>query len=84
MRFLLALLALLAAPPAAAQAPDFTALVKQAAPSVVNLTGRLRLAPPDLPPAEDDDEEAALLRDFVPRAFGPPEQRLHGSGFVIE
>jgi hypothetical protein len=56
MRLLFALLVLLAAP-AAAQGPDFTALVRDAGASVVNLTGSL--PPPVLPhlPLADDEAE---------------------------
>jgi serine protease Do len=91
MRFALTLLVLLAAGPAHAQ-PDFTALVRNAAASVVNLTGGQSLALPDLPLAEDnpvaeeeEDEDAGLLRDFLRRYHGPaPDVRSLGSGFVID
>ena len=85
MRALLILLVLLVSPPAAAQAPDFTVLVNEAAASVVNLTGSLRPVLPDLPLAEDEAEDPGLLRDFLRRYFGPsPEQRSLGSGFVLD
>ena len=72
---------------AAAQAPDFTALVREATPSVVNLTGKLRPVLPDLPLADDaEPDDPGLLRDFLRRYFGPdaPELRSLGSGFVID
>jgi serine protease Do len=85
VRALFILLVLLVSPPAAAQAPDFTALVNEAAASVVNLTGNLRPVLPDLPLAEDEAEDPALLRDFLRRYFGPsPELRSLGSGFVLD
>jgi serine protease Do len=84
MRKLLALLVLLAAASAAAQAPDFTALVRDAGASVVNLTGSLRRVLPDLPLAEDEADPDSQ-RDFLRRYFGPaPETRSLGSGFVID
>jgi serine protease Do len=88
IRFALVGVALLAGS-AAAQAPDFTALVRDEAAAVVNISGSLRAALPDLPLAEDEpaeeEEEASLLRDFLRRHFGrPPEARSLGSGFVIE
>src|SRR5688572_1025418 len=71
---------------AAAQAPDFTTLVRDASPSVVNLTGVLRPVLPDLPLAEDEESDPGLMRDFLRRYFGPdgPEVRSLGSGFVID
>jgi serine protease Do len=88
IRFALVGIALLAGS-AAAQSPDFTALVRDEAAAVVNISGSLRAALPDLPLAEDEpaeeEEEASLLRDFLRRHFGaPPEARSLGSGFVIE
>lgn len=72
---------LLVAPPAAAQAPDFTALVREAAGAVVNLSGSVRPVLPDLPLADDEEAEyPAELRDFPRRYFGPsPEVRALGS-----
>jgi len=72
---------------AGAQAPDFTALVREEAAAVVNLSGGLPAVLPDLPLAEDDEEpeEGGLLREFLRRYFGPaPELRSLGSGFVID
>ena len=84
MRALLALLVLLAAPPAAAQAPDFTALAREGA-AVVNLSGSLRGALPDLPLADDEAHDPEVLRDFVRRQYDQaPEMRSLGSGFVID
>jgi serine protease Do len=90
MRILLALLLALAAPVAPAQAPDFTALVRDAGAAVVALSGGQSMVYADLPLAEDqaeeeEDEEPALLRDFLRRYYGPaPDVRALGSGFVID
>jgi serine protease Do len=85
MRTLLGLLAALGLSCAAAQAPDFTALVREAGPSVVNLTGGVQPVLPDLPLAEDNAEDPGLLREFLRRHFGAaPEWRSLGSGFVID
>ena len=87
MRIVVALLILLASPCASAQAPDFTALVRDSGASVVNLIGRLRPVLPDLPLAEDEgeDEDPTAPRDFLRRYFEPsPEMRSLGAGFVIE
>jgi serine protease Do len=84
MRFLLALLFLVAAP-APAQPPDFTHLVREAGASVVNLTARMRPVLPDLPLADDLPDDAEILRDYLRRYFGPsPELQSTGSGFVID
>src|SRR5687768_5924095 len=89
MKFLFSLLLLLVAPAAAAQAPDFTALVRDAGAAVVALSGGQSMVYADLPLAEDqaeeeEDEEPALLRDFLRRYYGPaPDVRALGSGFVI-
>jgi serine protease Do len=82
MRIVLALLALLAAATAAAQAPDFTAVVRDGAAAVVNLSGGARAVLPDLPLAEEADDPA-LLREFLRREYGP-EMRALGSGFLID
>ena len=85
MRILLALLVWLAAPTAAAQPPDFTAVVRDAGPSVVSLTGSPRPVLPDLPLADEGPEDPALLRDYLRRYYGPsPEIQWAGSGFVID
>ena len=90
MRVLAALLVLLAVP-ALAQAPDFTALVRDAGSSVVALSGNDARALPE--PFTEDEEaeraaeasEPALLRDFLRRFYGPSaETRALGSGFVID
>jgi serine protease Do len=85
---LLICLVLVALAPAAAQAPDFTALVRDEAAAVVNLSGSSRPVLPDLPLAEDEEEEeddAGLLREFLRRRFGfGPEARSLGSGFIID
>src|SRR6186997_453799 len=93
MRFALTLLVLLAAGAARGQ-PDFTALVRDTAAAVVNLTGGQSLVLPDLPLAEEEDdasdpeeedEDAGVLRDFLRRYQGPaPDVRSLGSGFVID
>ena len=84
MRFLLALLVLVAAA-ATAQPPDFTHLVRDVGASVVNLTARGRPVLPDLPLADDVPDEAELLRDFLRRYFGgSPELQSTGSGFVVD
>jgi serine protease Do len=81
-------LALLLAPAALAQAPpDFTALVRDAAGAVVKLSGALQPVLPDVPLAEDEEDEGSrrVLGDFPWRQFGPPpELRALGSGFVID
>ena len=91
MRLLLSLVLLLASGVVPAQAPDFTALVKDAAAAVVALTGGQSLVLPDLPLAEDEpegeaeEEDPALLGDFLRRFYGPSaDVRSLGSGFVID
>jgi serine protease Do len=85
MRAVLAIAAALAVSGAAAQAPDFTALVRDAGASVVNLTGGLQPVLPDVPLADEDTDDPSLLRDFLRRYFGnSPEWRSLGSGFVID
>lgn len=88
MRILLALLLALAAPVAPAQAPDFTALVRDAAAAVVNLSGARGVVYSDLPLADEaaeDEEDPGILRDFLRRYYGPaPQMRSIGSGFVID
>ncbi len=93
MRILLALLLVLAAPAAPAQAPasaapDFTALVRDAGAAVVNLTGGQSTVYSDLPLADEETEgepEPGILGDFLRRHFGPgAESRSLGSGFVID
>jgi serine protease Do len=85
MRIVLLALFLLAATSAPAQGPDFTALVRDAGASVVNLTGGLQPVLPDLPLNDEDVEDPERLRDFLRRYFGPAaEVRSLGSGFVID
>jgi len=85
MRVVFAALVLLVVKCAAAQGPDFTALVRDAGASVVALTGGLQPVLPDLPLPDDDAEDPGLLRDFLRRYFGPSaELRSLGSGFVID
>jgi serine protease Do len=85
MRIVVLAFFLLAVGPASAQGPDFTALVRDAGAAVVNLTGGLQPVLPDVPLADEDVEDPALLRDFLRRYFGPsPEVRSLGSGFVID
>ena len=81
MKVVLALL-WLAACPALAQAPDFTALAREAGASVVRVSGSTRAALPDLPLADDlpDDDDGERLR----RYYGQPEPQSLGSGFVID
>jgi serine protease Do len=90
MRRLLALLVLstgcaMAQGPAVT-APDFTSLVREASPSVVNLTASVRTPVYSDLPLADDDPGSGLLRDFLRRRYGPdaPEARSLGSGFVID
>ena len=84
MRSVFALLAFVVAAAAAAQPPDFTAVARDAGGSVVNLTGSFRPVLPDLPLAEELDDDPGM-RDYVRRYFGPaPEQRSLGAGFVID
>jgi serine protease Do len=79
------LLWVLATGSAFAQAPDFTAVARDAGASVVNVTGGFPPALPDLPLAEDEPEEAGIMRDFVRRYFAPsPDMRPAGSGFLID
>jgi serine protease Do len=89
LAFGLFLLAVAAAAPA--QAPDFTALVRNAAAAVVNLSGGQSLVYADLPLADEEeeeapgDEDAGLLRDFLRRQFGPPPgAHSLGSGFIVD
>ena len=95
MRFLISALLALAASVACAQAPafaapDFTALVRDAGAAVVALSGGQSLVLPDLPLAEDEEENEEeeapeLLRDFLRRFYGPSlDVRSLGSGFVID
>jgi serine protease Do len=90
MRLVFGLFLLAAAAAAPAQAPDFTALVKDAAAAVVALTGGQSLVYADLPLAQDEateteEEDPALLRDFLRRFHGPSaDMRSLGSGFVID
>jgi serine protease Do len=84
MRALVTLLVLLAAAPAAAQAPDFTALVNEGAAAVVYLSGTPAVLP-DLPLADEGADEPGMLRDFLRRQYGPaPETHSLGAGLVID
>jgi serine protease Do len=79
----LALLALLAALPAWAQAPDFTALAREAGAAVVRVLGSARPVLPDVPLANglpDDEGAGEALR----RHYGAPGEPQMGSGFVID
>jgi serine protease Do len=81
MRALLAGLALLAAMPAAAQLPDFSAVVRDAASAVIQLRAILSPVLPDLPLAEDEAEDADPER----RYFGQGAERQSlGAGFVVD
>ena len=82
MRNALIGLALLAALPASGQAPDFTVLAREAAASVVRVSGSLRPVLPDLPLADDLPEDEA--GEWLRRQYGPSEPQSIGSGFVIE
>src|SRR5688572_9279543 len=80
-------LVLLLAPPALGQVPDFTAVVREAAGAVVNLSGSPRPVLPDLPLAEDEDVEGerGVLQDLMRRHYGRPQELGSlGSGFVID
>jgi serine protease Do len=80
---------------AAANLPDFTALVDRAGPSVVNISvvGTAKKGMQGAPDDEDDDEEAAppdLLKRFgIPNGPGSqgarPQQQTRGlgSGFIV-
>ena len=93
MKLILALLAMACAP-ALAQGPDFTALVRDASAAVVNLSGAQSVTYPDLPLADEEEEEEKapgitpeenLLRDYLRRHYGrAPESRSLGSGFIID
>jgi serine protease Do len=78
----------------ARELPDFTGLVEQQGPTVVNVSitqaQRDRRAAPQLPNIDEDDPFYDFFRRFVPRAPGqgqsPPresESRSLGSGFII-
>src|SRR5688572_12070513 len=82
MRNALIGLALLVALPASGQAPDFTVLAREAAASVVRVSGSARPVLPDLPLADDLPEDEA--GDWLRRQYGSPEPQSIGSGFVIE
>jgi len=66
MRSVFALLAFVVAAAAAAQPPDFTAVARDAGGSVVNLMGSFRPVLPDLPLAEELDDDPGM-RDYVRR-----------------
>jgi serine protease Do len=80
---------------AAANLPDFTALVDRAGPSVVNISvvGSAKKGMQGVPDDEDDDEEAAppdLFKRFgIPNGPGGPGARPQqqtrglGSGFIV-
>ena len=74
--------------------PDFTMLVEQHGPTVVNVSTtqaqRERRAAPQLPNIDEDDPFYDFFRRFVPRNPGQgqvpprePESRSLGSGFII-
>ena len=82
---ILAAALLLTTLPAAAQLPDFTALVEQNAATVVNITARKSGGLPAQHPEIDGEEVPEIFRRF----FGPQgprqgrEQVSGGSGFII-
>jgi len=74
---------------AAAQArelPDFTRLVEQQGPAVVNISTTQTIRRSSLPqfPGIEDEEMLEFFRRFIPRSPGVPrESQSLGSGFVI-
>lgn len=66
--------------------PDFTRLVEQQGPAVVNISTTQTIRQSSLPqvPGIEDDEMLEFFRRFIPRAPGiPRESHSLGSGFVI-
>ncbi len=82
-------LCVLAVSGAAAQArelPDFTRLVEQQGPAVVNISTTQTIRRSGLPqfPGIEDEEMLEFFRRFIPRSPGVPrESQSLGSGFVI-
>jgi len=78
---LAAFVAAFSAPASAAGLPDFTALVKQQGPAVVNVTTKIKASGQRLSPEEE------LFRRFMPdspeRGGPPPEGSGVASGFII-
>ena len=66
--------------------PDFTRLVEQQGPSVVNISTSQSIRRSSLPqfPGVEDEEMLEFFRRFIPRSPGAPrESHSLGSGFVI-
>lgn len=70
--------------------PDFTRLVEEQGPAVVNISTtqatRRSAANPQIPqlPGIEDEDVLEFFRRFVPRSPGAPrEQRSLGSGFIV-
>lgn len=88
-RLLFAAALALASAAAAADLPDFTALVREQAAAVVNIVGTPEEPAelPDSPLADEPDESREAVRDFFRRYFGAPnlyDRRSLGSGFVLD
>jgi serine protease Do len=93
LKSLFALFALATAAQVFAQArelPDFTRLVEEQGPAVVNVSTTQALRRSALPqiPNIEDEEMLEFFRRFIPRQPGPqqgprPESRSLGSGFII-
>jgi len=70
----------------ARELPDFTSLVEQQGPAVVNISTTQTIRRSSLPqvPGMEDEEMLEFFRRFIPRSPGVPrESHSLGSGFVI-
>ena len=88
MRALLLACLVAAAPVAGRDLPDFTALAREHAGSVVNVSIVYRVPSWEPPPEPSDPADEKALDDFLRRFFGPGEARRPqgqslGSGFVL-
>jgi serine protease Do len=81
--------AALALPAWASSLPDFTSLVEQQGPAVVNISARqtTRAHPFPFPGLDENDPMFEFFRRFIPQLPGAPgaerESRSLGSGFII-